>query len=243
VERLWVGRWDLRGEAPHVTELLGDPCVHFVFESGDHAAVHGASRAVGVWTTLWKRTLADRGEVRGVKLRAGAVRAFVDVPAASLSNRITPLSELFCQRGEELSALECKVLAPGPEQDSQALAALTAWLRERHNPQPSSDLALATALLARIAEEAELTRVEQLAALSGVHPRALQRLFRDYVGASPKWVIRRNRLQDAVVRLEEGRGASIAALAAELGYTDQAHFCRDFKSATGRSPSEFARTV
>ena len=73
--------------------------------------------------------------------------------------------------------------------------------------------------------------------------RPLQRLFRDYVGASPKWVIRRHRLQEAAVRLERDGGGSLAALAAELGYADHAHLSRDFKIATGRSPSEFARVV
>src|SRR5688572_18740578 len=45
----WVGRWDLRGQAPHTTELLGDPCVHIVFEQSDQ---RHESRLVGVWTRL-----------------------------------------------------------------------------------------------------------------------------------------------------------------------------------------------
>jgi hypothetical protein len=66
VERLWAGRWDLRGQPPHTTELLGDPAVHFVFEGDSH-------RVVGVWT----RTLEGHGRVRGAKLHPGAARAFL----------------------------------------------------------------------------------------------------------------------------------------------------------------------
>jgi AraC-like DNA-binding protein len=45
------------------------------------------------------------------------------------------------------------------------------------------------------------------------------------------------------LRLERGDAVSLAWLAAELGYTDQAHLARDFKGAVGKSPSEFAVTV
>jgi AraC-like DNA-binding protein len=63
------------------------------------------------------------------------------------------------------------------------------------------------------------------------------------VGAPPKWLIRRVRLQEAALRIERGDGPSLAGLAAELGYADQAHLARDFKRAVGKSPGEFAKSV
>ena len=63
------------------------------------------------------------------------------------------------------------------------------------------------------------------------------------MGASPKWVIRRNRLQEVAARIERGEGTTLTTLAAELGYTDQAHLARDFKSVVGKSPSDFATSV
>jgi hypothetical protein len=62
-------------------------------------------------------------------------------------------------------------------------------------------------------------------------PRSLQRLFRRYVGVSPKWVLRRYQLHEAAERIAEGRDGGAAATAPELGYFDQAHFVRDFKDA------------
>ena len=66
-------------------------------------------------------------------------------------------------------------------------------------------------------------------------------MFNDYVGVSPKWVIQRYRLQEAAERLAEGRATSLETLALELGFFDQAHFCRDFKALVGRTPAEYAR--
>ncbi|MGC4115128.1 MAG: helix-turn-helix domain-containing protein [Myxococcales bacterium] len=46
-------------------------------------------------------------------------------------------------------------------------------------------------------------------------------------------------VDDVDAALERG-DASVGALAAELGYADQAHFCRDFKRVVGVAPSRYA---
>ena len=235
VNVLWSARWDLRGQAPHVTELLGDPCVHFVFEDG---GPHAGNRLVGVWTRLWRRQLDGKGFVRGVKLRAGAMRAFVEVPAFRLSNRIVPLTAVF-----DDSALELERAVLAVDGDEEAFALFQEWLCDRRIGAVADQVSFATALVERIAKDADITSVERLAAVSGLGQRALQRLFREFVGASPKWVIRRNRLQEVALRIERGQAPTLAALAAELGYTDQAHLARDFKSVVGKSPSEFALSM
>ena len=82
-----------------------------------------------------------------------------------------------------------------------------------------------------------------LAARFGLGVRALQRLFAEYVGVSPKWVIQRYRLHEAAERIARMRPEELdgAALAADLGYADQAHFIRDFRRWVGFTPAEYAR--
>jgi transcriptional regulator GlxA family with amidase domain len=84
------------------------------------------------------------------------------------------------------------------------------------------------------------TTAAALAKAAGLSLRALQRLFHDYVGVPPKWVIARFRLQEAAWRLAEGRD-DLAGLAAELGFFDQAHFNRDFTRLLGVAPGEYRR--
>ena len=50
-----------------------------------------------------------------------------------------------------------------------------------------------------------LCRVDQLAGVCGLSVRRLQRMFGEYVGVSPKWVMRRVRLQEAAQRADEVR--------------------------------------
>ncbi len=73
--------------------------------------------------------------------------------------------------------------------------------------------------------------------------RTLQRLFNQYVGVSPKWVIKRYRLHEATELLDNGGVVDWPKLALELGYFDQAHFIKDFKSIVGKTPVEYTRQV
>ena len=51
----------------------------------------------------------------------------------------------------------------------------------------------------------------------------LQRLVREQLGLTPKWLIRRYRMQEAAAALAAPDAPSLADLAAELGFADQAH--------------------
>ena len=95
-------------------------------------------------------------------------------------------------------------------------------------------------LVSRITADPGLRRVDQLAAASGMTARSLQRLFSDYVGVSPKWVMRRARLHEAAERADSGEPVDWALLASGLGYADQAHLTRDFTVTLGVSPARYA---
>ena len=95
-------------------------------------------------------------------------------------------------------------------------------------------------LVERITSDSSLRRVDELPAISGLSVRGLQRLFSDYVGVSPKWVMRRARLHEAALRADGGEPVDWAALAADLGYADQAHLTRDFTATIGVPPARYA---
>jgi len=102
---------------------------------------------------------------------------------------------------------------------------------------------LATNLVKEILLERDIKAVEHLASRAGVGKRRLQRLFNEYVGASPKWVIRRYRLHELIEAMNSGRRLDWAQVALELGYFDQAHLINDFKSIFGYSPTEYMKLL
>jgi AraC-like DNA-binding protein len=69
----------------------------------------------------------------------------------------------------------------------------------------------------------------------------INKLFNEYVGVGPKWVVKRYRLQEAADQLAGGEDADLPQLALDLGYFDQPHFIKDFKSIVGKTPTEYSR--
>nr|WP_231707844.1 AraC family transcriptional regulator [Arthrobacter caoxuetaonis] len=88
-------------------------------------------------------------------------------------------------------------------------------------------------------EDPLIASVADLCEALDLPERKLQRLCSGFLGVSPRWLIRQRRLHEAGEQLRNG--GSLADLATRLGYTDQSHFSRDFRAATGWPPGLFAR--
>jgi AraC-like DNA-binding protein len=228
VEHYWIVRWTLAHGETFTSENLPYPSVHVVFETGRPPYVQG------VTTGKFTRTLVDTGGVFGIKFKPGGFRPLLTYSVSSLTDRTIPLDEILPFARELAAAMSNDV------PDAELVAGVEAVL-SAHVPAPDPTVALLTSLCDRVAEDRSIVRVDQLLPLCGMKRRALERLFAEYVGVSPKWVIQRYRLFEAADRLASGESTG-ATLAAELGYFDQAHFIRDFKRLVGATPQSFARS-
>ena len=200
-------------------------------------AERGRSGVMGVLTGRFTRELDGRGRAFGVRFRPAGFQPFLGAPVATLTDRRLAVADVFGPAGDRLVAE--LLAAPG---EPELTAAAEAFLLARR-PAPDPDVALVNQVVDQIMADHDLTRVEDAAARSGIGTRRLQRLFATYVGVTPKWVIRRSRLHEAVERLDQGQQVDLAFLARELGYFDQAHFARDFRAAVGRPPAAYARAA
>jgi AraC-like DNA-binding protein len=126
------------------------------------------------------------------------------------------------------------------EEDNLMVEQAENFLRD-HLPERDETIILINQIVDHIIADRSLTKVDDIVAHFSMNKRTLQRLFNQYVGVSPKWVIQRYRLQDAVDQLDEGETEDNAQLALKLGYFDQAHFIKDFKMLVGKSPVKYTR--
>ena len=83
-------------------------------------------------------------------------------------------------------------------------------------------------------------RVAELADHCHLSMRQLQRQFDATTGVSPKALARAIRFESIRERLMFDANANLTDLAYEFGYADQAHFIKDFKAFTDKTPGEFA---
>jgi AraC-like DNA-binding protein len=236
VEYHWVVEWDLTGQDPYVQKTLPYPCVHMVFDP-DNTEIFGVVRKAFEYTLTGKR------RVLGVRFLPGGFRRLLNAPLRTITDRRLKLEEIF---DVTTAAAERNVFAAAD--DSGMIEVAEALLRCRVPGTPNADLydpdsALVNSVINRIATDRSINKVAALAAATGLGIRCLQRLFSDYVGVSPKWVIRRSRLQDAAAFLAKAEAVNLTRLALDLGYSDHAHFTREFTAITGRSPSSYRRTA
>jgi len=162
-----------------------------------------------------------------------ASRALFGVPAAELSvtdydatavlggapidlharlTETTGWAQAFGTVAEYLAATRRDTTAVRPE------VAHAWWLLERHGGR---------------------VRVAALADRVGVSPRHLTTLFRREVGHSPKTVaalMRFTRARTQIAEAARGTGVDLAAIALEVGYSDQAHLTREFARFAGIAP-------
>ena len=211
VEHYWEARWDYA--EPYRQKIVPYPNVHLSF-GGGRAAVSGVCSGYQV------KVLEGRDYVFGVAFRPGCFRPFLGASVSTITDCVLPATEVF---GPDLPA-------------TLDVPAVNAFLLKRL-PHDDPRARQAVAAVELIARGKAVTRVEGLAGELGLSVRGLQRLFAEHVGIGPKWVIRRYRLHEVTARMEAGGAIDWAALAADLGYADQGHFIRDFKSMFGEPPT------
>ncbi|MEM8535884.1 MAG: AraC family transcriptional regulator, partial [Chloroflexota bacterium] len=230
VERYWHITWDLRGQPPHLQETLPHPSVNLVFE-------HHTANVYGVVTGKFARRLVGQDRVLGVKFRPGGFYPFVQSSMARLTDQSVGLGEVL---GFDSRTLE--QTAHASVDAATMITQIEAFLRTRL-PAHDAQVEVINQMVSRIIADRSITKVDDVAALFHLNKRWLQRVFNCYVGVSPKWVIKRYRLQEAAEQLADGATVDWARLAQDLGYFDQSHFIRDFKALVGSTPVEYARLV
>ena len=81
-------------------------------------------------------------------------------------------------------------------------------------------------------------RVAELAAIAGLNPKQLERLSRRTLGISPRMLIQRMRMEQAV-QLITTTSLTLGDVASECGFYDQSSFTRQFRSVLGVTPGAY----
>ena len=215
--------WSIDDPASDVVqEVWPDGCVELVFSPGNNFLVNadGSSRAFP--------------KVFVVGLQTEIIRVRTEGEVRLLGARMYPLSTggWDCAELETIAAHIEEHMRVGAF--PAAVSVLQTWLLH----QPKTDHTLKAALN-RMYSTYGNTSVSELAASQEVSARQLQRVFADRIGISPKTLARVVRFAESWSRLLGKPDVSLADLAIDLGYSDQAHFANEFKSFGHKSPRSF----
>ncbi len=237
IDSYWIVSWELPPGETHRQSNVSHASMNVALEP-EGAFLYGVPNRVFV------RELTGSGRVFGIKFRPGGFYPFRRMTLKGLAGKKLPLDAVF----GDLACQWASEMVSAPNDDARARITDRFWqlLRERSHAEwggrdrlPSAGPTEATLAAERIISDRSLRTVTDAARTLSMDVRGLQRLFQREVGISPKELILRFRLQEAAERLLRQPDLRSSDLALDLGYFDQAHFIRDFKSVTGVSPEAY----
>jgi AraC-like DNA-binding protein len=222
--------WDIKvGDTggPVINKILPDGCVDLVCDltagTADFAAFSKATEDF---------EMTGPAAQTGVRMRPGVFHGLYGLPASQVMDTTIPFADL------EPHATLAPVFDPATPTPikTQTLAAYLAAKGAGFTPSP-----LMRALPGIY--DGTLTRVDDIASHLGYGVRQVSRRFLDEIGVSPRVFLNIVRLHRALRLLADDPTNTLAELAAEAGFFDQAHFVHQIKRYTGVSPLELLRRM
>lgn len=170
----------------------------------------------------------------GVVFRPGGASPFLGgLPADDLQNAHVSLDNLWGTTADQLVVRLREAATP-----TAGFGDLAQTLQGQIRRPPALHPAVAAALY-KLRGGGYCGSIAGLASEVGVSQQRLSRLFRDYVGLTPKQLARVWRFHAVLRLLRAGQASGWADRAVACGYFDQSHIIRDFHAFTGCTPAAY----
>lgn len=225
--------WMLSAAGPLEWRVLPDGCADVAFRLDPRRP---GMVVVGPMSRPRDRVSPGRVELVGIRFRPGRCQELLGCPLGEVVDQSPPIQEI--SRGWDRDLPERLLRAPA--------AFERVWVIERavlERLRRCSGINLcAAAAVDLIRRSRGAVRIEELARRIGITRQHLARLFETHIGLSPKLFGRIARFRAALELVQQRGGANWAALAGDLGYSDQAHLIREFAEFAGDSPARFFRS-
>ncbi|MCB8966396.1 MAG: AraC family transcriptional regulator [Ardenticatenaceae bacterium] len=213
------------------------PIVHFPAISCSHLKFSTQSGILTGQTTRPTEIASDLDTTGfGIKLRIGAVYALFDIPAYEITNCVINLEDILGNSASEL--VERASEASTPLEKTRHVERIFMRLAQRNRKKNfSPELAVLEALT-----NSHFSTLSCLAEQFGYSSRQLQRKLKNFIGLTPTLFKRISRFEKALQLIQPPVSKGNFAwcdIAFRCGYSDQAHFIRDFREFTGYSPTAY----
>lgn len=190
------------------------------------SGIHSNYLSVGDTTVESRLAVVQLAPGRSLPLLQKSLDRFVD--------RVTPAADVF---GSEIHELRGELLAL---ESAEAInEALDRWLVSRYDAGRESPEIIRSVLSRLTADPGNVTFTDLVEHDGSVSYRRFLELFKEHVGPTPKLLQRILRFSQVFERIHGEASLDWAQLSLDLGYSDQAHFIRDFRAFSGYRPQSF----
>lgn len=213
----------LRTTQQSTLKVLPDGCIDIVFRKCHSSGYVGT--ITGVMSEYMDVPISEEVFFIGVRFRPGGVRAIFQTNVDLFSGQRVHFSDLnttWTELQERLNGDEFQWM-------DLLNRYFLATINKNINVQFSTHMAN---ILDQIYRYQGNVTIQHLARSEGLSTRHLQRLFYEWTGLNPKTFCRIVRFHYTLKQLSKGTFSLD-------GYSDQAHFIREFRALSGVTPSRF----
>jgi len=235
IECYWIIESD--DAKPHLEKIIPDGFTELIFHYGDAYR----SKISGTWRTQGPNLLAGQisnyfylentgvSGIIAVKFKPAALTQLFGLDMSQYTDQIADVGTTE----KQLLELRDKIVPLGNEHQSKEI--LDNYFLEISQHITKSPVTIAIDL---IFSTNGMASVKELTKAAGIGERQLERLFKRYVGLSPKYYARIIRF-NYIFQLIQSKKTPWAEIVYQSGYYDQSHFIRNFKAFTGEDPTSY----
>ena len=232
----WIVEADT--EAPTIEKIIPDGFTELIFHYGDTCRtkisgewqVQSNTLIAGQLTKYFYLENGSNAKMIAVKLMPAALTQLFGLKMHLLTDEILDADKI---NNASLNSLKNKLIPFADEAAAkQILDAHFSALIDGVKATP------VTKAIETILASNGMISVDEIARAAAVGPRQLERLFKKYIGLTPKYYARIIKFNYIFELIKAGK-TSWSEIVYQSGYYDQSHFIKNFKAFTGEDPSAY----
>lgn len=213
---------------PEIVFHFGDP---YRIKLGNQWELQAASLLAGQITKFFFLENSGASNILGIKLKPTALTQLMDLEMALLTDRVISLQESGIRklnildeliRGAQDHAVRINII-------NEKFLEWSASMKVQVSVEKAIDAILSSNGVITVAAMCEQCKLSE---------RQAERLFKKFIGLSPKFYTRVIRFSN-IFQVAQEKKLSWSEVGLEAGFYDQAHFIKDFKEFTGEDPSHY----
>lgn len=246
IEYFWTGKFNTNSIGILSQRVIPNGYIELIVHLSDlHCELFESTKfsstpdyiLIGLYSIPYKVNFKGTVNVFGIRFKPEGLHQVFGVPASELLENYADIESLslrnlrdHCRKMREYDSVEEMI------NDTES------FFRENlyGNKINLYYLNLATDL---IRKTDGLVSVEELSSKVFISKRQLEREFKQKIGMSPKSYMKLARLNKVNRLIQTGKRVDLSDLSYICGYSDQAHFIRDFKKFTGEAPKMFLNNM
>jgi AraC-like DNA-binding protein len=234
IECYWIAESD--DPTPAIQKIIPDGFPEVIFHFGDPYRIklrnkweqQSSSLVAGQITGHFHLENTGVASILGLKFRPTALTRLFDISMQTITDQVVPLNPF----AGKLRPLEIAIR--GLQDFDTRICLVNDYL----NALPVENHSVIDDAVSLIFESKGTISVTELTTAVGIGERSLERLFRKFVGLTPKFYARIIRFSHIFQAVTSGK-QNWAQLGLETGFYDQSHFIKNFKAFTGEDPSVY----